>query len=203
MATIPFVLAVNPSVPAHSVAELVKLARAQPNKLSYGSSGNGTAPHLGMEWLKTLAGVEMVHVPYKAVPPAVIDLLGNQVQLMFVVAQAAVPHVKSGKLRALAVSSGKRSAALPELATVAEAGYKNFDITGWLGIHVPKAVPPALVDRINAGLNKALAFEDVRERMVPAGMDAATYTPAQFGSFVKNDIAKYAKIVRDAHLKIE
>ena len=203
MATIPFVLVVNPSVPAHSVAELIKLARAQPNKLNYGSSGNGTAPHLGMEWLKTLAGVEMVHVPYKAVPPAVIDLLGNQVQLMFVVAQAAVPHVKTGKLRALAVSSGKRSAALPELPTVAEAGYKNFDLTGWLGVHVPKATPSALIAKINVEINKALAMADVRDRMVPAGMDAAPSTPAQFGSFVQNDVAKYAKIVKDAHLKIE
>jgi tripartite-type tricarboxylate transporter receptor subunit TctC len=203
MATIPFVLVVNPTVPAQSVAELIKLARAQPGKLNYGSSGNGTAPHLGIEWLKTLAGVDMVHVPYKAVPPAVIDLLGNQVQLMFVIAQAAVPHVKAGKLRALAVSSAKRSAALAELPTIAEAGFRNFDITGWLGVHVPAATPAALVARINAEVNKVLEVQDVRGRMLVAGMDAATSTPAQFGTFVKNDIAKYAKIVKDAHLKIE
>src|SRR4051812_35949574 len=122
---------------------------------------------------------------------------------MFVVAQAAVPHIKTGKLRAIAVSSGKRSAALPELPTIAESGFPKFDITGWLGIHVPKAMPGPLVDKINAGINKALTMQDVRDRMVPAGMDAATSTPAQFGAFVKNDIAKYAKIVKDAHLKIE
>jgi tripartite-type tricarboxylate transporter receptor subunit TctC len=144
-----------------------------------------------------------VHVPYKSVPAGVIDLLGNQVQLMFVVAQAAVPHVKTGKLRAIAVSSGKRSAALPELPTIAESGFPKFDITGWLGVHVPKAMPGAVIEKINATINKALAMQDVRDRMVPAGMDAAPSTPAQFGNFVKNDIAKYAKIVKDAHLKIE
>jgi tripartite-type tricarboxylate transporter receptor subunit TctC len=122
---------------------------------------------------------------------------------MFVIAQAAVPHVKSGKLRALAVSSGKRSAALPDLPTVAEAGFRNFDITGWLGVHVPAATPPALVSRINADVNKALDVQDVRGRMLAAGMDAATSTPVQFGTFVKDDIAKYRKIVKDAHLKIE
>jgi len=203
MATIPFVLVVNPTVPAHSVAELIKLARAQPGKLNYGSSGNGTAPHLGIEWIKTLAGVEMVHVPYKAVPPAVIDLLGNQVQLMFVIAQAAVPHVKSGKLRALAVSSARRSPALPELPTIAEAGFAKFDITGWLGVHVPAGTPVSLIQRINAEINRALDVQDVRARMLAAGMDTATTTTPQFGQFVRNDIAKYARIVKDAHLKIE
>jgi tripartite-type tricarboxylate transporter receptor subunit TctC len=203
MATIPFVLVVNPSVPAQSLADLIKLARAQPGKLNYGSSGNGTAPHLATEWLKMLANADMVHVPYKAVPPAVIDLLGNQIQLMFVVAQAAVPHVKSGKLRALAVSSAKRSASLPDLPTVAESGYPRFDVTGWLGVHVPPKTPAALIERMNAAINKALQAEDVRSRMGPAGMDAASSTPAQFGAFVRNDIARFAKVVKDAHIKIE
>ena len=203
MATIPFVLVVHPSVAARSVGDLIRLARAQPGKLNYGSSGNGTAPHLAAEWLKALSGTDMVHVPYKAVPPAVIDLLGNQIQLMFVVAQAAVPHVNAGRLRALAVSSGKRSAALPDLPTVAEAGYAAFDVTGWLGVHVPRATPRSLVDRISAGLQSALAAEDVRSRMTPAGMDAAFSRPAELGALVRNDIAKYAKIVRDAHIKLD
>jgi tripartite-type tricarboxylate transporter receptor subunit TctC len=203
MATIPFVLVVNPSVPAQSVADLIRLAKTQPAKLNYGSSGNGTAPHLATEWLKMLAGVDMVHVPYKAVPPAVIDLLGNQIQLMFVVAQAAVPHVKTGKLRALAVSSAKRSASLPDLPTIAESGYPHFDVTGWLGVHVPPKTAPALIERMNASINKALLSDDVRSRMSPAGMDAASSTPAQFGTFVRNDIARYAKVVKDAHIRIE
>jgi tripartite-type tricarboxylate transporter receptor subunit TctC len=203
MATIPFVLVVNPSVPAHSVADLIKLARAQPGKLNYGSSGNGTAPHLAGEWMKTLAGVDMVHVPYKAVPPAVIDLLGNQVQLMFVIAQAAVPHMKTGKLRALAVSSAKRSAALPDVPSVAESGFQKFDITGWLGVNVPTRTPAPIVQKITAELNKALNVPDVRSRMLAAGMEAATSTPSQFGSFLKSDVDKYAKIVKDARIKIE
>ena len=203
MATIPFVLVLHPSLAAQSLAELLRFARAQPGKLNYGSSGNGTAPHLATEWLKRLSGVDLVHVPYKAVPPAVIDLLGNQIQLMFVVAQAAVPHVNAGRLRAIAVSSGKRSPALPNLPTVAESGFPKFDVTGWLGIHVPSATPRALIDRINAAVNDALETHDVRSRMSPAGMDAATSTPAQFGAFVKNDIAKYANIVKDAHITIE
>jgi tripartite-type tricarboxylate transporter receptor subunit TctC len=203
MATIPFVLVVNPSVAAQSVGDLIKLARAQPGKLNYGSSGNGTAPHLAGEWLKMLAGIDMVHVPYKAVPPAVVDLLGNQIQLMFVVAQAAVPHMKSGKLRALAISSGKRSATLADLPTIAELGFAGFDITGWLGVHVPPATPRALIERINADVRQALEGQEVRSRMAPAGMDAATSTPAQFGAFVKNDITRYSKVVKDARIKIE
>ena len=136
-------------------------------------------------------------------PVSFIDLLGNQIQLMFVVAQAAVPHVKTGKLRALAVSSAKRSASLPDLPTIAESGYPRFDVTGWLGVHVPPKTAPALIERMNASINKALQSDDVRSRMSPAGMDAASSTPAQFGTFVRNDIARYAKVVKDAHIKVE
>ncbi len=203
MAMIPFLLVVHPSLPAKSLGELIRLARAQPGKLNYGSAGNGTAPHLATEWIKTLGGIDMVHVPYKGVPPAVIDLLGNQIQLMFVVAQAAIPHVKGGKLTALAVSSAKRSATLPEMPTIAESGFPGYDVTGWLGVHIPLATPRTVIHKINAGINQALEPPEVRSRMLTGGMEATTSTPAEFGAFVTSEIAKYAKVIRDARIKVE
>jgi tripartite-type tricarboxylate transporter receptor subunit TctC len=203
MATIPFVLVINPSVPAKSLGELVTLARAQPGKLNYASSGTGGSAHLVGEMFKNATHVDMVHVPYKGVAPAVTDLIGGQIQASFIVAQAALPYVKDGRLRALAVTSLKRSLSAPEIPTIAELGYPGFEMIGWNGIHVPAKTPRAIIDKINTVVNQALKDPELRASMLKAGLEPADTSVEEFDTFVKRDIARYTKVVKESNIRFE
>jgi len=203
MATLPFIAVVHPSLPAKSLAELVQLARAQPGKINFASAGIGTTTQLAAELFKLSAKINIVHVPYKGVAAAVTDVLGGQVQLMFSIAQGAVPHVQSGKLRALAVTSPKRSPAVPEVPTITEAGFPEIDIVGWNGVSVPIKTPLVLVNKLNADIRKILNQKDMQDRMIAAGFDLADTTLEQFDAFIKKDIKLYERIVRESKIKLD
>jgi tripartite-type tricarboxylate transporter receptor subunit TctC len=192
----PNVLVVNPSLPVKSVQELIAYAKANPGKLNFGSGGAGSPAHLAGELFKTLTGVAMTHVPYKGTVLSVNDLIAGQVQLVFSDAPPAVPHVKSGKLRALAVTGAKRTPLLPEYPTVAEAGVPGFELDNWWGILVPAATPKNLIARINADLVKIMQMADVKERFANLGVEAINSTPAQFDAYIKSEYAKLAKIIK-------
>ena len=203
MATIPFIAVVHPSVPAKSLAELVQLANARPGKLNFASAGTGTTTQLAAELFKLSAKINIVHVPYKGVAQAVTDVLAGQVQMMFSIAQGVVPHVQSGKLRALAITSPKRSPAVPEVPTITEAGFPEIDIVGWNGVSVPIKTPRALVNKLNADIRKVLNQKDMQERMVAAGFDLTDTTLEQFDAFIKKDIKLYDRIVRESKIKLD
>ena len=203
MATIPFIAVVHPSVPAKSLAELVQLAKAQPGKLNFASAGTGTTTQLAAELFKLSAKINIVHVPYKGVAPAVTDVLAGQVQMMFSVAQGAVPHVQSGKLRALAITSPKRSPAVPEVPTIIEAGFPEIEIVAWNGVNVPLKTPRALVAKLNADIRKILNQKDMQERMIAAGFDLADTTPEQFDAFIKKDVVLYQRIIKESKIKLD
>jgi tripartite-type tricarboxylate transporter receptor subunit TctC len=203
MATIPFVLVVHPSVPAKTLQDLINLARAQPGKLNYASGGTGTTSHLAAEMFNSMAKVKIVHVPYKGIAPAVTDLLGGQVQMMFSIMQGAMPQVKSGKLRALGVSSAKRSSSAPDVPTISEAGVPGFEFISWNAVHVPAGTPRGVIDTINREVGKVLAMADVRERMFGLGLEAASSTPGQLGELVRSDIAKWSKVIKEVGVKVE
>jgi len=203
MATIPFVLVVHPSVQAATLQEFVKLAQARPGKLNYASGGTGTTSHLAGEMFKSMAKVDIVHVPYKGVGPGVIDLLGGQVQMMFAIMQGAMPHVKTGKLRALAVSSAKRTASAPEVPTIIEAGVPGYEFISWNAVHVPAGTPRAIVATINREIGKVLAMPDVKQRMFDLGLEVAGGSPERLGELVKSDIAKWSKVIREVGVKVD
>lgn len=194
--TTPNVLVVHPSVPAASVSEFVAYAKANPGKINYGSSGVGGSPHLAMEMLRTMTGIDIVHVPYKGAGAALIDLLGGQVQAMSASLPGQLPHVKSGKLRALGVTSAKRNANLPDVPTVIESGIPGHEVTIWYAVFVPAAVPKAIVARLNAEMVKLLNAPDMKERLAQQGVDAAPSTPAELAAYVKFEMAKWAKVVK-------
>lgn len=196
-------LIIHPSIPAKSVKELIALARAAPKKLSYASSGAGAAGHLGAELLKQLAGVDMVHVPYKGAPPAMSDLLAGQVALTFATAPSAVPHVQTGHLRALGVSSATRIPALPKVPTIAEAGVPGYEAVGWNGLVGPSGMPPAIVDRLNAELVKIVRMPDTGKRLSDVGLDVRTSTAAEFAVFLKEEVVKWAKVVKDSGVRVD
>ena len=199
----PNILVVNPELPVKSVGELIALARAKPDGLSYASTGNGSSNHISMELFKTLAGVRLVHVPYKGSAPAVVDLLGGQVQVMFDNAPNVMPQVRAGKLRALAQSGATRSAVAPDLPTVAEAGVPGYEVTVWFGLVAPAGTPREVVDKLNAEVLKILAMPDVRERFLALGVEPLGSTPEAFGTHIRAQMDKWAKVVRDAGVKAE
>ena len=203
MATIPFIAVVHPSVPAKSLAELVQLAKAQPGKLNFASAGTGTTTQLAAEFFKLSAKINIVHVPYKGVAAAVTDVLAGQVQMMFSVAQGAVPHVQSGKLRALAITSARRSPAVPEVPTITEAGFPEIDIVGWNGVSVPIKTPRALVNKLNTELRSVLNQKDMQERMIAAGFDLADTTLEQFDAFIRKDVALYTRIIKESKMRLD
>ncbi len=204
MAIVPYILVVHPSVPAKSLAELVQLARRRPGELNYASSGTGAQVHLLSEMLKNSAHIDIVHVPYKSVVAGLTDLLGGQVQMMFAIAQVSSPHVLTGKLRALAITSTKRSVVVPDVPTMAQAGYPEFDgVVGWNGVHVPAKTPRAIVSKINADIARVLQLPDIKERMLASGFDPAQTTVEEFETFVKRDLQRYAKAIRDSHIRVE
>jgi len=202
IASTPFVLVVNPAVPANSVAELIALAKAKPGLLRYGSGGSGTPPHLCAEILKSSAGLDIVHVPYKGVTPALTDLLGGQVQLVFAVVPAALPLMQTSKLRALGVTSAKRTSLAPELPTIAES-LPGFEVIGWYGLLAPTGTPADVVARLNAAVIAALKTPELRERFVALGADPLGTTPQVFAQFIQNELSKWGKAVKDSGARVE
>jgi tripartite-type tricarboxylate transporter receptor subunit TctC len=203
LASIPFLLAAHPSLPVKSVGELIKLARARPGQINYASSGAGTTAHLAGEMFKNMAKINLVHVPYKGVPAGLVGVISGEAQLMFAIMQAGLPHVKAGKLKALAVSGARRSPSAPELPTIAESGVPGYEFTSWNGVHVPAGTPQGVVSKIQTELVRVVALPDVRERMFGLGMEVAGSTPEQLGALVKSDIAKWGKVIKDAGVRVD
>ncbi len=199
----PNLLVVNPSVPAKTVGELIALAKAKPGSLSYASTGNGSSNHISMELFKSLAGVDIVHIPYKGSAPAVTDLLGGQVHLMFDNTPNVLPQVKAGKLRALGQSGTARGALTPDVPTVAEAGVPGYEVTVWFGLVAPAGTPRDVVDKLNGEVKKILAMPDVREKFAAQGVEPLGSTPEQFGTHIREQMAKWGKVVKDAGVKPE
>lgn len=203
LATISFLVVVNPSVPAKTMQEFIALARAKPGQLNCAHSGPGTTAHLGCEMLKASARIDIVSIAYKGTGPALVDVIAGQAQLMFAVMQGGLPQVQAGKVRAVAVTGAKRAAALPDVPTISEVGVPGADFISWNGVHVRAGTPKALIAKLNAELNRALKLPDVQERMSTLGLDAAGGTPEAFGAFVKEDIARWAKVLKAAGVRAE
>ncbi|RPI47855.1 MAG: tripartite tricarboxylate transporter substrate binding protein [Betaproteobacteria bacterium] len=197
----PYVFVVHPVLPVKNVKELVALAKSRPGQLNYGSPGIGATNHLSVELLKTLAGIDLVHVPYKGVPPALADLVAGQVQFMSGDLSTVLPQVKAGRLRALATTGLKRSSLVPELPTVAENGVPGYEATGWFGLLAPAGLDKELVNRLNASLVRGVADKDARSRLTALGGDVMTGTPDQFAAHIRAESAKWAKIITVARVK--
>ncbi|HYH40672.1 MAG TPA: tripartite tricarboxylate transporter substrate binding protein, partial [Burkholderiales bacterium] len=198
--TSQYVIVAHPAVPARSVKELIALARAQPGKLNYGSGGPGNSTHLAGEYFKSLARVDIVHVPYKGSGPAIVDLLGGQVQLMFANIVAVLPQVKSGRLRGLATSGAARYSATPDLPTVIEAGVPGYVVTSWFGILAPARTPQAVITKLNGVLVGAMREREMLDRIAAEGAEPAPSTPAEFGKHVASELAIWAKVIKAAGL---
>ena len=202
-ALIPQILVVHPSVPVSNVKELIALAKAQPGKLNYASVGTGSPGHIAGELFKLRTGVEIVHIPYKGGGPAVTDTIGGQVQLLFVSMPAAWQFVKAGRLKAIAVTSARRSATAPEVPTFVESGVPDFVVDSWYGALAPAKVPPAVVARLNAAFVKVLDMPQVKEKLMAQGAEAAASTPAEFDRVIKDELAKWEYVIRAANIKPE
>jgi tripartite-type tricarboxylate transporter receptor subunit TctC len=199
----PQLVVAHPSLPVKNIKELIALAKARPSQIHFASVGNGSVQHLAGEMFNLQAGVKMVHVPYKGGGPAVIDLVGGHVQISFDVIPVVVGHIKVGKLRAIAVTSEKRTPLMPEVPTVNEGGLKGFDLSTWWGLVAPARVRKEIVTRLHAETVKALALVDVRERIAANGADPVGNSPEEFAAFIRNERAKYASIIKDANIKLE
>jgi len=202
-ASIPVVLVVNASFPASSVKELVSQAKANPGKIHYASGGNGSAQHLPMEMFKLTSGIDLVHVPYKGLGPAFNDVVGGQIPVMFAGMSNVFPHLKSGRIRALAIGSAKRSGAMPDVPTMQEAGVAGFDYAAWAGFLAPAGVSPLIIDRVNSDLRKVLGMPDVRDKLVALGFEVSPGTPQEFGAKIEREIAKVAKVVKEAGIRAD
>lgn len=203
VASAPFILVVHPSVPVKSVKELVALAKSRPGQLSFASTGSGSTPHLSMEMLKAQAGIDLAHVPYKGTPQAVVDIMSGQVQVMFANTLSVLPLIKSGRLRALGISGAKRSAAAPEIVTIAEAGIKGFEASTWFGLFAPAGTPPAIVQRLSAEIVRIVQQPDMRERLLAQGADPIGMPAGEFRVYVKTELAKWGKVVRASGATVE
>ena len=203
VALVPNVLAVNPEVPARNVAELLALAKAQPGKLAYGSNGNGTGQHLIGAQFEAMGGVQMLHVPYKGSGPLTTDLLGGQIAMSFDTITPVLPHIKAGKLRALAITTNKRSAALPDVPTLDEAGLKGFNLGTWFGVLAPAATPQPIVERMHKEIARIVNLPDFKKKMEEIGAEPIGNSPAQMARQIKDDTDRFAKLVKDAKVSIE
>jgi tripartite-type tricarboxylate transporter receptor subunit TctC len=203
VAGVPNVLVVNPAVPANSVQELIAYAKANPGKLNFASSGSGTSIHLSGELFKVMTGVQMTHVPYKGSAPALADLLGGQVQLMFDNLPPSLPQIKAGKLRALAVTSATRAPALPDVPTVAESGLPGFEASSWFGILAPAGTSPAIIAKINGEVAKWLASPEGKDKLASIGANAAGGSPEDFARHIQAETAKWAKVVKESGAKVD
>ncbi|HEX3632478.1 MAG TPA: tripartite tricarboxylate transporter substrate binding protein [Casimicrobiaceae bacterium] len=203
VAGVPNVLEVTPSLPVNSVAELIKLAKEKPGQLNFASSGSGTSIHLSGELFKTMAGVDMMHVPYKGSAPALTDLMGGQVQLMFDNLPSSLAQIKAGKLRAIAVTSAQRAPALPNVPTIAESGLPGFEASSWFGLLAPAGTPAAVVARINADVNQWLQTAEAKESLLAQGAIPAGGTPEQFAAHIRAETEKWAKVVKVSGAKVD
>jgi len=201
--TVPNILVVHPSVPAATVKELVAVAKARGGKFAFASAGNGTSGHLALELFKLQSGADVVHVPYKGGGPALTEVIGGQVQALFSIALTAIPQVKAGRVRALAITSAQRSAVAPELPTVAESGYPGFEVIGWFGWLAPAQTSRDIVARLNREMVAVLKQPDLRERLVAQGSDPVGNSPQQFGDFIRAERDKWAKVIKQAGIRIE
>ena len=200
---VPQLLVINPQLPVKNVRELIAFAKAKPGYLNAGSSGVGTPNHFGTELLKWLAGVDIVHVPYKGGAPALTDLLGGQIQMAFSSVPAVLPHIKAGRLVALGVGSAKRSPALPNIPTIAEAGVPGYEYTTWYGVFAPAKTPRTLIARLNAEIVKAMETPDIKDRFTALGGDPDPGTPEELRAYMANESAKWAKIIKAANIRVE
>ena len=203
VATGPQTLVVNPSLPVRNVKELVALARAKPGQINFASSGAGGPMHLSSELLKSMAGIDIVHVPYKGGGPALNDVIGGQIEMTFIGAPASMPHIRSGRLRILAVSTARRAAALPEVPTVAESGYPGFEVAGVYAVLAPAGTPPAIVARLSSEIARIVGVREVRERLASFGLETVGSTPEQLTEFMKADLDKWSKLVQRIGLKTD
>jgi tripartite-type tricarboxylate transporter receptor subunit TctC len=192
------VLVVPSALPAKNVQELIALARAHPGKMNYASSGTGATPHLSAEMFKAIAKVDIAHIPYKGDTPAFVDLLAGQVDMMITVVQSTLVHIESGKLRPLAVTGLKRTASLPKVPTMQEAGLTGYELTSWFGVMGPANMPRDVLDRLNGAVVKAIAQKDVQDKFVAGGSEPESSTPEQFAQLIRDDVAKFARIVKAA-----
>ncbi len=203
IALVPNVMVVNPSVPAQSVAEFIALAKSKADQMNFASSGSGTSIHMSAEMFMMLTGVRMVHIPYKGSGQSLPAVIAGEVPVIFDNLTSAIPHIKSGRLRALAVTTVERYPGLPDVPTMQEAGVPGYEATAWFGIMAPKGAPRDVVMRINSEVNKALAQADVKEKLALQGALARAWTPEEFGSFIHNEIVKWAKVVKASGAKVE
>jgi tripartite-type tricarboxylate transporter receptor subunit TctC len=203
VASAPSVLVVHPSVPARTIAEFTAYTRANPGKLNYASNGNGSSSHMAAVLYETNAGVKMTHVPYKGLGPALTDLMSGRIELMFNSIVAIVPHIQSGKLRALAVTSRKRSSLLPEVPTIAESGWPEYEAGSWYGILAPAGTPPAVIERLHAEIVKSLKTAEVQKRLAGEGAEIIGSTPAEFAAHIKGELARMREAVRASGIHVE
>jgi tripartite-type tricarboxylate transporter receptor subunit TctC len=203
IATLPLALVIHPAVPAKDVKELIAYAKAHPGQLNFASAGNGGPTHLTGELLKTSALIDIVHVPYKGNAAALLDLVAGRVQIMFSNMLTSMPHVRAGKLRAIGISSAKRSPQAPDLPTIAESGLPGFSAVPWYGAFGPAGLPRPIVNKVNSEITRALAQTDMQERFVAQGIDLQSSSPEHFGALIKSEVVKWRKVVRDAGVKVD
>ena len=200
---VPNVLVVNLTVPAKSVRELIALAKAQPGKLNFASAGTGTTVHFAGELFKMLADVNIAHVPYRGAAPAMVDLIGGQVHIMFDFLSSALPHIKAGRIRALAVTGPKRTTSMPQLPTIAESGVPEYDVLGYFGILAPAKTPPAIVRRLNGEVVRIAGMPDVQQRFAVEGVESSNATPQEFARYLATEVKKWAKVVKVSGVKVD
>jgi tripartite-type tricarboxylate transporter receptor subunit TctC len=203
VATSPFLLMTEANSKYKTLGDIIAAAKANPTAITYGTAGHGTFPQLAMELLQSAGNFKVVEIPYKGAAPAITDLLGGHTSMAALSIASGMPHIQAGKLRGLAVTSAKRNPALPDVPTVAESGFKDFDANGWLGILVPNGTPPAVIARLNAEIGKVMQKEEVRKALIAQGVEARTSTPEEFGAMLKSETAKWGKIVETAGIKPE
>ena len=197
------VIVVNPSLPVKNVPELIAYAKANPDKISFGSAGTGTTQHLSGELVKMITGVKMQHVPYRGAAAAVPDLLSGQTQLMFVTIPDVIGQIQAGSLRPIGITSRERSRALPDVVPMAEQGWPDFDVRGWFGVVAPAGTPKAIVDKYNATIKAMLARDDTQARLLNMGLDSLSSTPEEFGAFIKSEVAKWAPVVKASGARVD
>ena len=203
LTTSPYLLVVNPALPATSVRELIALAKAKPGRIDYATPGRGTSNHLAAEMFRLMSGADLTHIPFKGTAQAYTSVMGGHVSMMFSSTASVLPHVKAGRLRALAISTARRNPAVPEIPTIAEAGVPGYHAASWSGIVTPRGTPRAIVDRLNTEVAAVLRESDLRQRLAGQGYDPETSTPQAFGAFIRTELERYGKLVKAAGITME